>query len=369
MAMARQDSNPLVAALPPQTDYLTYLTIVEYNLNKDQLLTLHSVLQDTKLTTNIGWDLVQLLLPLLPESELCLQDIAFFGNPRETVLKVAELLDGLGRQRKDSSGSIVGEETKDEDGEDDQLSVGSTEYQPTDLLSLQFQSLLHMLCILHPRIQTKKPSRFLTTSLKAVIIAFMNLHNVPGPYNLTNRLESGMRAILMLIKSLSGSKRPHLPPRRSQSAIPSVSLRDAAPDPEGHRESIASEEEELRKQILQSFFMHVLAAYVHSLDSIDLVDTPLAWSTRHYERKNVVPGKRKFVQAHEVEAKLDRAEANISQLLVRMPLDIIALLITRRLWQKVICMYPGASCCDVHSTRLTPKRITNPSSRYQIFQR
>ena len=44
--------NPLIEALPPATDYLTYLTIIEYNLNPENLSTLHEVLQDTKLTTS-----------------------------------------------------------------------------------------------------------------------------------------------------------------------------------------------------------------------------------------------------------------------------------------------------------------------------
>ena len=38
--------NPLLAALPPATDYMTYLTLVEYNLTEDNLPTLHQVLQD-----------------------------------------------------------------------------------------------------------------------------------------------------------------------------------------------------------------------------------------------------------------------------------------------------------------------------------
>ena len=86
------EKNPLIEALPPATDYLSYLTIIEYNLNPEALPTLHQVLQDTKLTTNIGWDLVHLLVPLLPNSNECLQDIARLGNPREVILKVTESL-------------------------------------------------------------------------------------------------------------------------------------------------------------------------------------------------------------------------------------------------------------------------------------
>ena len=84
--------NLLLKALPPETDYLTYLTLLEYNLTVEQLPTLHDILQDTTLTANIGWDLVHLLLPFLPASQQCLQDVARLGNPREVVLKVTELL-------------------------------------------------------------------------------------------------------------------------------------------------------------------------------------------------------------------------------------------------------------------------------------
>jgi hypothetical protein len=87
-----EGESPLITALPPQTDYISYLTIVEHYLNEDTLPILHKVLQDEKLTTNIGWDLVHLLVPLLPQSTQCLQDIARLGNPREVILKVTESL-------------------------------------------------------------------------------------------------------------------------------------------------------------------------------------------------------------------------------------------------------------------------------------
>ncbi|TKA63270.1 hypothetical protein B0A55_10211, partial [Friedmanniomyces simplex] len=87
-----EDESPLIKALPPESDYITYLTIVEYNLNPENLPILHKVLQDETLAINIGWDLVHLLVPFLPESEQCLQDIARLGNPREVILKVTESL-------------------------------------------------------------------------------------------------------------------------------------------------------------------------------------------------------------------------------------------------------------------------------------
>lgn len=107
-----KSENPLIAALPPVSDYITYLTIVEYNLTAENLPVLQEVLKDEKLTTNIGWDLVHLLVPHLPDSEGCLREIARLGNPREVILKVTESL------RLIDYDSIEEDEEDDEDGEE-----------------------------------------------------------------------------------------------------------------------------------------------------------------------------------------------------------------------------------------------------------
>ena len=108
-----EDQSPLITALPPQTDYISYLTIIEHYLSEDTLPILHKVLQDEKLTTNIGWDLVHLLVPLLPHSTQCLQDIARLGNPREVILKVTESLrlidyEALDEQDEDEQDAVTG---------------------------------------------------------------------------------------------------------------------------------------------------------------------------------------------------------------------------------------------------------------------
>src|ERR1700712_3928035 len=82
--------DPWYALRPPYSDPPTYLTFIEGNLTKDKLATLLDILQDTELTEAIGWDLVHILTPFLPESEDCLLHLARQGNPREVVLKVAE---------------------------------------------------------------------------------------------------------------------------------------------------------------------------------------------------------------------------------------------------------------------------------------
>lgn len=111
-AAGEESENPLVAALPPVSDYITYLTIVEYNLTPENLPVLQEVLKDEKLTTNIGWDLVHLLVPHLPDSEGCLREIARLGNPREVILKVTESLRLIDYE------SIEEDEDDDEDSEE-----------------------------------------------------------------------------------------------------------------------------------------------------------------------------------------------------------------------------------------------------------
>ena len=192
-----ESENPLIKALPPETDYISYLTILEYNINKEQLPTLHEILQDTTLTTNIGWDLVHLLLPLLPHSKLCLQDVARLGNPREVVLKVTELLEKIGISNEEDEDRD--QEFLDEDGSNDLVSS-----RPQDLVDdnvvpvkVQFCALLEMLQTLLPRIKTKFPSRFLSTSLQAVLPAYVRVAVEPEATD----------SIIVFTRALSGTRR------------------------------------------------------------------------------------------------------------------------------------------------------------------
>ncbi|KAK5011607.1 hypothetical protein LTR28_012082 [Elasticomyces elasticus] len=149
--------------LPPVTDYPMFVIFLEQNLTLDLLPTLHELLQDVKLAQGTGWDLVQLLLPMLPASEACLIDIARLGNPKEVILKVAEALsaidfdaeedDGPAEQVEDEVATLVPPLTKDND-----LCTTSS--------VLQFRTLVSMLAILHPRITVKRP-KFKTGSTAA----------------------------------------------------------------------------------------------------------------------------------------------------------------------------------------------------------
>ncbi|KAF2462124.1 YAP-binding/ALF4/Glomulin [Lineolata rhizophorae] len=310
--------NLLLEALPPATDYITYLALLEYNLTVDNLPTLHEVLQDPKLTINIGWDLVHLLLPLLPQSEECLRDLARLGNPREVVLKATESL------RLIEFNELHDE--RSEDGSEEVAVPGAgegTSNQPnaaTDgnapLPVMKFLALLDMLSILHPRIKTKHPSRFLSTTLQAVLSSYSEA----GSY-----MEELTAAAVKFIKALSGTRRPHLPPRRSSSRVVTASTQSLEPDPEGQEVQPTPEELALQKRLMQSFLTHVLEDYFTSLQSEG--DVPgMAWSARLQEKLHpdrLIPNKATFADRFANEDSLQSRISTMGQIvLVAKDLDV-----------------------------------------------
>ncbi|KAH8722705.1 YAP-binding/ALF4/Glomulin [Phaeosphaeriaceae sp. PMI808] len=274
-----QQENPLLAARPPATDPITYLTIVEYNLSEENLPVLQEVLQDAELTTTIGWDLIHLLLPLLPASEECLQNIATKGNPRECILKVTEALRLLEFEER--------EETDDEEEEGGkklkvpEIDVGQSSTSPgfpptilPPLPVLKFEVLLDLLATLHRRVKTKYPSRFLSTSLQATLVAFNRA---------TTHTDELTLSAIKFIKTLSGTKRPHLPPRHSNANLLRTRTNESEPDPEAQSEAPNTDETTLVNRLLQSFITHILEDYVLSLTSDE--DVPgFSWSSRLMER-------------------------------------------------------------------------------------
>ncbi|KAI9768888.1 MAG: hypothetical protein M1835_006788, partial [Candelina submexicana] len=335
--------NPLLTALPPKTDYPTYLILLEYNLTPALLPTLHDVLQDPTLTTNIGWDLIHLLLPLLPASEICLNDVARLGNPREVVLKVTESLRqidfGVGGQNK-----VEGEETPSEEPKEDELlgsmrrklqadDAESREIQVTGgttsstlggssntvaepqeatlpLPILQFTSLMSLLSVVHPRIKTKYPSRFLSMTLQAVLATYSEAVRTPHAEEVTS-------AVLSFIKTISGNKRPHLPPRQSSSQIPRAAKNTTAPDPEAHAEPPSSTETAIQSRLVQSLLTHILEDYILSLSTSD--DTPgLAWACRLDEQANpqkAVPGRATYGERFAKDEVLRSRDTTVGQII------------------------------------------------------
>lgn len=330
--MAADDESPLIKALPPESDYLTYLTIVEYNLTPESLPILHKVLQDETLNINIGWDLVHLLLPLLPDSEQCLQDIARLGNPREVILKVTESLQLLQHEsaEPDASEEVFGTAPQTDDAraraesstypvktaatDEGSSRPGSSQMverpPPPPLAVSQFIALMWMLAILHPRIKTKRPSRFLSTTLQAILGSLTSVE--------TNQ-EQMILAVVKTVKAISGIQRPTLPSRKSSGMLSSVptTRSEVAADPEGADSAESMPEEDaMQRKLVQSFVTHVVEEYMLSLPEVS--DVPgMAWCSRIMEKMHpgrIIPDTKTFAERFGREESLHKRIDALGQL-------------------------------------------------------
>jgi hypothetical protein len=275
--MASDPIKAITESLPPASDYLTYLTILESHLSPEILPTLNNILQNVELTQNIGWDLIHLLLPL-SDSGTCLTTIARLGNPREVVLKVTEALQLL--------------ELDSDDGE----KTEGIEPTPID----RFCTLINLLSILHPRIKTKYPSRFLSSSLMAILSTFR-------PSN------SATLAVLSFVHTISGKRRPPLPGRKSSLKIPTVPNGDqhgaSAPDPEAQDED--PQEAAIQAKLLQSFVTHLLEEYINA--------NTLEWAARlqeSFEPSKVVTGRKSLGESFREDPELQTRDTIVGQLVV-----------------------------------------------------
>ncbi|KAJ8112450.1 hypothetical protein ONZ43_g5393 [Nemania bipapillata] len=265
-------------------DSFTYLTILQYHAGTPGILpTLNEVLQDADLTREIGWDLVQTLIPI-DGSEDCLETVARLGNPREVIIKVMETLGALARQSEEANIETV------EEG-------SSSAPKPGDIAD-RIITLIGMLAILQRRIKTKHPSRFLGPSLISVLEAYQ-----PTPEMTT--------AVINLVRSLSGRVRPPLPTRTSSIDIANPDehgdFSKNAPDPEAEQED--PDEETLNRKILQSFSTCVLQRYVNVHQ--------MQWSPRLlevYHPEKIVPGKVTITQAFREDETLQKRDAVVGQL-------------------------------------------------------
>ena len=291
--------NPLLEAIPPKTDYLTYLTIVEYNLSAEQLPVFHHILQDNSLTANIGWDLVHLLLPFWPASRQCLQDVARLGNPKEVILKVTELLEDLSKidREEQEDGELEENGRALDDSEDpkaretmvvaekNEVPGSETQPPPTTVAPPEqhFVALVEMLIVLHPRIKTNYPSRFLATSLQAILPGFVEFAAD----------QAAVEVVFDFIKTLFRSNKPRLPPREDSNAVDQAETIQIAPDPQGDGDLPVPEEMALQNRLLQSFFTYVVDDIMLSMPrNSDTVG--MGWSSRFQEKsqpEKIIPGK------------------------------------------------------------------------------
>ncbi|KAI2617257.1 DUF1760-domain-containing protein [Hypomontagnella submonticulosa] len=267
-------------------DRFTYLTILQYHVTSPEILpTLNEVLQDADLTQEIGWDLVQMLLNL-EGSETCLETVARLGNPREVVIKVMEALEGLAVAWNDE---VI-------------VDVDDPGVIPDSKIPGKFITLLGMLAILHRRIETKYPSRFLGPSLVKVFEAYQ-----PTP--------EMTASVINLVYSLSGRKRPPLPNRTSSISVANPDQDgDAsknAPDPEAEQED--PKEDAMQRKLLQAFVTCILQRYVNAHDML--------WSPRLLEVYNPqrnIPGKKTTTEAFRENEELQRRDAVVGQLVASL---------------------------------------------------
>ncbi|EAQ91311.1 hypothetical protein CHGG_03246 [Chaetomium globosum CBS 148.51] len=221
----------------------------------------------------------------LPGAEACLETVARLGNPREVILKVLETLELL-----------ESEEIEDEEAGEEQRKPKPT-VSPTD----KFITLLGMLAILHKRIQTKYPSRFLAQTLLTV-------------YRTYRPNQEMTASVLNLVHSLSGQRRPPLPSRKSSVNVANPDQTgDAsknAPDPEADRDDREDPDEtELQQKLLLSFATCILEAYANGNE--------MAWAARlleFYNPEKIVPGRRTLMAAFREEQELLSRDSIVGKL-------------------------------------------------------
>lgn len=276
MATHEEVVQRLLESRPPASDNFTYLTIVEKSLSTEILPTLQEVLEDVELTKEIGWDLVEMLIPV-PGSAECLETIARLGNPREVILKVLEVMEK------------------------------TAEHEEKDEANKHFIVLVAMLGILHKRLQVRAPSRFLHTTLDTV-------YRVYDPTS-----AEATAAVIQLVRSLSGRTRPPLPTRKSSTTLETFFTDNdpakSAPDPEAEKseeaEKADANEPVLIERLLQSFITCLIEAYVNSNN--------LEWASRLLEftlPERLVPGRKTMVQIFKDTAELQAKDELVGQLVV-----------------------------------------------------
>ncbi|KAJ9638797.1 YAP1-binding protein 1 [Coniosporium tulheliwenetii] len=164
-----------------------------------------------------------------------------------------------------------------------------------------------MLSTLHLRIKTRYPSRFLSMTLQAILVAYDE-----GSTHI-NELSA---TVVNFVKTLSGTKRPHLPPRRGSSFALKPLISQTAPDPEAQAEPPSADEAALTHRLLQSFLTHVFEEHMLLLSSPD--DVPgMAWSARAQEKlhpERIIPGKTTYAERFANSPELQERISIIGQL-------------------------------------------------------
>ncbi|TGO91188.1 hypothetical protein BPOR_0036g00180 [Botrytis porri] len=293
------DPDPVVdikSTAPPAGDPMAYLSFLRLvlierkptpELRSQLLAALNDVLQDVDIANSVGWEATTILLEV-PGSDDCLITIARLANPRELIISILAALKRL-----------------DLDGIEDDWHGGEASVQDQNKTAIsndldRFCFVLSLLSIIHPRIKTKHPSRFLATTILAIVQAFHPSHRA-------------VMAIGKFAHIVSGKKRPTLPGRKSSLSIASVmrpeieSNLPPAPDPEAQEED--TYESAIQNKLLQGLVTHMLEMY------IDVY--PLEWAGRlqeSFDPKRVVAGRTSLAEAFQTTPEYQTRETVAGQL-------------------------------------------------------
>ncbi|KAI9834294.1 MAG: hypothetical protein M1826_004220 [Phylliscum demangeonii] len=309
---------------PPETDAVTYLTILQSHLTEALLPTLLDVLQDPDLTAQIGWDLVGLLVPLLPASQACLDQVARLGNPREVVLKITEALQETSFDKEmdsDEESGILASAEEDAALEAVVSPQGSDENEqeaqrmPSKSI-MTFTTLLGMLSVLQTRIKTKYPSRFLSSALRSVLGTYRRA----VPSLSASELAEITQAIILFTRNMAKCAKPALPPRQ-----PHRDSMITAQGTEGHSEDPSAVEFVIERRLLQCFVTHVIVHYSSS-GSLQEDDEGLAWAVRFEEilhPERVIPNRSTFGKRYAEDPQLQTRDSIVREILPDSVLDAV----------------------------------------------
>lgn len=259
--------------------------------------------------------MISVLLPFLESpspatTQLTESHIAFAaakGNPREVFIKIVESLSAINWSpplTEDEDGYVgVGGDGDDDEEEDEEVreAKDKSRKETTGNALRKFHALLSALSIVHPRIFSKFPSRFLSTQLTTLLgvftkaIQWLDRQDVDGVLRALLEFAELVKPTLMVFRKLSIVKgeRPPLPPRASTNSmgplpVPiSTDENEPAKEPEGD-----SPETTLQARLLQSFLSHVLELYLLRTRNVTGRGLVVGWAGQ-YDSEVVRKGKSK----------------------------------------------------------------------------
>lgn len=235
---------------------------------------------------SIAWDLIIVLLPYLDSpfaptvqvAESLIRLAAETGNPREVYVKILQGLTSLAWVPGAGSGDGDYYEDDDEDEEDgrdegdggedgnDAAEHSGSESEhavsqkrsadqaedpalPAFRALARFRNLLSALCLVHPRISARFPSKFLSTELSTLLVVFTKAVETVNAKAVTEMVEQ-----LLAFVKIAGPPPAMLAqqPLSLTPALAGLSLVASDSDPERL----------LQVRLISSFLSHLLSAYV-----------------------------------------------------------------------------------------------------------